>query len=182
MCSDTEKKTGRPPKKEIRELVKTHWKEFYDKHYKPLCVPDESIHYKPLCVPDESIDYDHMNTILDYLTIYILTMYENVVWQKKMMAKLIRQIKKTKKEREQAVRNLTTQLRKIKLDLLNVDSVTLKSHTRYHHWIEEERLLLIPQKEEFKKKQNCITTYNVIHKIILFQCSNDSYDENGRKL
>ena len=98
MCSDTEKKTGRPPKKEIRELVKTHWKEFYDKHYKPLCVPDESI------------DYDHMNTILDYLTIYILTMYENVVWQKKMMAKLIRQIKKTKKEREQAVRNLTTQL------------------------------------------------------------------------
>ena len=46
MCSDTEKKTGRPPKKEmpkkeIREL-KAHLKEFYDKHYKPLCVPDES--------------------------------------------------------------------------------------------------------------------------------------------
>ena len=112
------------------------------------------------------LDYVHMNTILDCLTIDILTMYENniknqyvdyveryvnVVWQKKLMTKLIRQIKKTKKEREQAVRNLTTQLRKIKLDLLNVDDVVLKSHPRYHRWIEKQRLLLIPQKEKFKK-------------------------------
>ena len=62
-----EKASGRPPKKEIKEL-KDKLKLFYDEHYKQLC-------------QNEELDYTYMNTILDYLTIDILTMYENNIKQ-----------------------------------------------------------------------------------------------------
>ena len=70
-----------------------------------------------------------MNTILDYLTIDILTMYENnikfhyveyveryvnVVWKKKFIVSKIRKLNITQKEKEQRVNNLCSQLRKIK--------------------------------------------------------------------
>ena len=62
-----EKASGRPPKKEIKEL-KDKLKLFYDEHYKQLC-------------QNEELDYTYMNTILDYLTIDILTMYQNNIKQ-----------------------------------------------------------------------------------------------------
>ena len=58
-----EKSTGRPPKKEIKEL-KDKLLLFFNKYYKPT-------------MQNEELDYTYMNTILDYLTIDILTMYEN---------------------------------------------------------------------------------------------------------
>ena len=147
-----EKATGRPPKKEIKEL-KDKLKLFYNEHYKPLC-------------QDEELDYTYMNTILDYLTIDILTMYENnikqhyidyveryvnVVWKQKFMTNQIRKVKKTKKDREAGVRNLNTQLRKIKNDLLNIENNEYKSKFYYHQWIQENHKLVIPNKKNFKK-------------------------------
>lgn len=147
-----EKATGRPPKKEIKEL-KEKLKLFYDNHYKPL-------------IQNENLDYTHMNTILDYLTIDILTMYENnikqhyidyveryvnVVWKKKFMTNQIRKVKKTKKDREACVRNLNTQLRKIKNDLLNIENNEYKSKSFYHQWIKENHKLVVPNKKNFKK-------------------------------
>ena len=76
--------TGRPPKKEIKEL-KDKLTVFYNSDYKPL-------------IKDTDLDYTHLNTVLDYLTIGIITMYENniklhyveyieryvnIVWKKK---------------------------------------------------------------------------------------------------
>jgi hypothetical protein len=58
-----EKSAGRPPKKEIKEL-KDKLTSFYKTDFQPL-------------IKNENLDYTHMNTILDYLTIDILTMYEN---------------------------------------------------------------------------------------------------------
>ena len=58
-----EKSSGRPPKKEIKQL-KEQLVPFFNKFYKPL-------------MEDEELDLTHMNTILDYLTIDIITMYEN---------------------------------------------------------------------------------------------------------
>ena len=147
-----EKATGRPPKKEIKEL-KEKLKLFYNTHYKPLC-------------QDEELDYTYMNTILDYLTIDILTMYENnikqhyieyveryvnVVWKQKFMTNQIKKVKKTKKDREEGVRNLNTQLRKIKNDLLNIENNEYKSKSFYHQWIKENHKLVVPNKENFKK-------------------------------
>jgi len=138
-----EKTTGRPPKKEVKEL-KDKLTAFYDTDYQPLIKNDE-------------LDYTHMNTILDYLTIDILTMYENnikfhyveyveryvnVVWKKKFIINKIRKLNITQKEKLQRVNNLCSQLRKIKSDLLNVEKANYKSHTVYHKWINEKRQLI----------------------------------------
>ena len=147
-----EASTGRPPNKEIKEL-KNKLSIFYNTDYKPLC-------------QDEKLDYTHMNTILDYQTIDILTMYENnikqhyieyveryvnVVWEQKFITNKIRKIKKTKKDRETSVRSLNIQLRKIKNDLLNIENTDYKSNSYYHKWISEQHKLIAPNKDKFRK-------------------------------
>jgi len=147
-----EKTTGRPPKKEIKELKDT-LNAFYKSDFQPL-------------IQNENLDYTHMNTILDYLTIDILTMYENnikfhyveyveryvnVLWKKKFIVSKIRKLNITQKEKEQRVSNLCSQLRKIKTDLLNIESTNYKSHSMYHKWINEQKKFITPNKEEYKK-------------------------------
>lgn len=121
--------------------------------------------YKPLC-QEEQLDYTYMNTILDYLTIDILTMYENnikqhyieyveryvnVVWRKNEMIKLIRKFKNTKREREETINKLCSELRKIKNDLLSIDDSDYKSNKRYHNWIDCMKSKIKPSKKKFKK-------------------------------
>ena len=150
MCN--EKTTGRPPKKEIKELKDT-LTAFYKSDFQPL-------------IQNENLDYTHMNTILDYLTIDILTidiltMYENnikfhyveyveryvnVVWKKKLIVSKIRKLNITQKEKEQRVSNLCSQLRKIKTDLLNIESTNYKSHSMYHTWINRQKQMITPNK------------------------------------
>ena len=149
-----EKATGRPPKKEIKELKDT-LTAFYKTDFQPL-------------IQNENLDYTHMNTILDYLTIDILTMYENnikfhyveyveryvnVVWKKKFIVNKIRKMNITQKEKEQRVNNLCSQLRKIKTDLLNVTegSKNYKSHIMYHKWINQQKQFITPNKTIYKK-------------------------------
>jgi len=118
-----EKATGRPPKQEIKQL-KEKLTTFYNTDFQPL-------------IQNENLDYTHMNTILNYLTIDILTMYENnikfhyveyveryvnVVWKKKFIVSKIRKMNITQKAKEQRVSNLCSQLRKIKTDILNVET------------------------------------------------------------
>ena len=147
-----EKATGRPPKQEIKEL-KDKLTAFYNTDFQPL-------------IQNENLDYTHMNTILDYLTIDILTMYENnikfhyveyveryvnVVWKKKFIVGKIRKMNITQKEKEQRVNNLCNQLRKIKTDLLNVEKTNYKSHTMYHGWINQQKQFITPNKSSYKK-------------------------------
>jgi len=102
-----------------------------------------------------------MNTVLDYLAIDILTMYENnikqhfieyierfvnVVWRKKAMVKLIKKKFKTPKSRQQAVNKLCNQLRRIKNDLLNGDKPKTSSSI-YHSWIDKERKNILPRRK-----------------------------------
>jgi hypothetical protein len=147
-----EKATGRPPKQEIKEL-KEKLTAFYKSDFQPL-------------IQNENLDYTHMNTILDYLTIDILTMYENnikfhyveyveryvnVVWKKKFIVSKIRKMNITQKAKEQRVNNLCGQLRKIKTDLLNVTETNYKSHTMYHTWINQHKQSITPNKPTYKK-------------------------------
>ena len=60
-------KTGRPPKQEVKEL-------------KEQLASFHAIHYKNLTC-HEPITYTCMNVILDYLTVDVLTMYENNIKQ-----------------------------------------------------------------------------------------------------
>jgi hypothetical protein len=147
-----EKSSGRPPKKEIKEL-KDNLTSFYKTEFQPL-------------IQNENLDYTHMNTILDYLTIDILTMYENniklhyveyieryvnVIWKKKFIMNKIRKLNITQKEKEQRVNNLCNQLRKIKNDLLNVENTNYKSYSMYHTWINQQKQFITPNKTTYKK-------------------------------
>ena len=146
-----EKATGRPPKKEIKDLKDT-LTSFYNTHFKSL-------------IKDEQLEYTHMNTILDYLTIDILTMYENniklhyveyveryvnVIWKKAFLISKIRKMNITKQEKDTKINKLCNQLRKIKTDILNVETSEYKSHNMYHKWIKEQKNIIVPIKQ-FKK-------------------------------
>ena len=147
-----EKASERPPKKEIKEL-KDILTAFYKTNFQPL-------------IQNENLDYTHMNTILDYLTIDILTMYENniklyyveyveryvnVVWKKKFIMNKIKKLNITQKAKEQRVNNLCNQLRKIKTDLLNIENSNYKSHSMYHKWINQQKQFITPNKSTYKK-------------------------------
>ena len=147
-----EKSTGRPPNKDTKDM-KEKLKIFYEEHYKKLLANNEIL------------EYTHMNTILDYLTIDIITMYENnikqryvtcvetvvnAIWQKNMLIDKIKKIKKTKKQIDDSIHKLNNVLRKIKIDLLELDD-NFKSHKSYHKWIIIQRNLIRPIKEKFEK-------------------------------
>jgi len=152
ICGEKEEKRGKPPKKETIEL-KDKLNQIYKQHYLP---------YKK----NEPIDYSGLNTILDYLTIDIITMYENniqlhyveyveryvnVIWKKKIITEKIRKFGKSKAERETRIRNLCSELRKIKNDLLSVDKKEYTSKLYYHKWITEQRNYVLPNKKKFEK-------------------------------
>jgi hypothetical protein len=147
-----EKAQGRPPKQEIKEL-KEKLTAFYKEHYQPF-------------TQNDPLDYTHLNTVLDYLKEDILTMYENniqlhyveyveryvnVMWKKKFITEKIRKLGKTKTERENRIRNLCSELRKIKNDLLSVDKKEYTSKCYYHKWITEQRNHVLPNKKKFEK-------------------------------
>jgi hypothetical protein len=152
VCGEKEEKRGKPPKKETLEL-KEKLTIFYKEHYLPL-------------IQDDHIDYAGLNTVLDYLKEDVITMYENniqlhyveyveryvnVVWKKKLITEKIRKLGKTKTEREIRIRNLCSELRKIKNDLLNVDTNGFTSKSYYHKWIKEQKHNILPQKKKFEK-------------------------------
>jgi len=154
VCGEKHTKQGKPPKKETVALT-DKLTSFYTEHYKPYTQP-------------EQLDYEYMSNVLSYLCEDIMTMYENniqlhyvdyverfvnVVWKKKMLVDKIRKIVPTKKEREARIRHLEKELRKIKNDLLNVDSsVDYTSQPHYHKWITQQKKHILPDKEKFQKK------------------------------
>ena len=163
-CDKT--KCGRPASEKVQQL-KDELNAFYNKEYKPL-------------TQNETLSYKHMNTILDYLTIDILTMYENniklhyveyleryvnVKWKKQFFIEKIGKLNLTKKDKDKRINDLCNQLRKIKNDLLNVENTIYKSNSSYHKWIDENKKILLPNKQEFKKN-------NVYYDI---QCSPQDY-------
>ena len=145
--------TGKPPN-DTTQFLKNNLNEFYNIHYL-------------LNIENEILSYTHLNTVLDYLSVDILTMYENnikqhyveyieryvnVIWKKKLITDKIRKIYKTKKERDDKIRSLNNELRKIKNDLLNVDDNNFKSKSFYHQWIIQQKNLILPIKNKFEEK------------------------------
>jgi hypothetical protein len=120
---------------------------FYEEHYKPYVVGE--------------LDYRNMTTVLDYLATEVITMYEtnvkqrfveyverfvNVSWEKKALVAIIKKQRTTTARRRAATNALCAQLRRIKTDLLNHDSVK-KAHPMYHAWIDEQRKHVLPQRQ-----------------------------------
>lgn len=154
---------GRPPNEETKRIKDT-LKAFYKEHYKPCVVG--------------RLNYRHMSTVLEYLAIDVITMYENnikqhfveyverfinVSWEKKRLVAIIKRHKKTTGRRQAATNALCAQLRKIKTDLLNPDQPKT-AHPLYHAWIDQQRLKVLPQR---KLRENSIH-YDI-------QCSPQDY-------
>lgn len=149
MCKETI--NGRPPKKEVREL-KEQLTAFYNTDFKPF-------------IQEAALDYTHLNNVLEYLTISLITMYENniklhyveyveryinVVWKKK---DTIRQIKEEHSDttiQTNLINEFCRQLRKIKLDILDVSN-QYKSDEKYHSWIKEVKAYITPNKDKYQK-------------------------------
>jgi hypothetical protein len=152
VCGEKTEKRGKPPSKETIE-IKNKLNTFYNQHYLPL-------------TQNDPIDYSGLSTVLDYLKEDIITMYENniqlhyveyveryvnVVWKKKLIVNKIKNMGKTKMEREARIRNLCCDLRKIKMDLLNVDDKPYQSNNHYHKWITQQKQYILPPKTKYEK-------------------------------
>ena len=149
LCNESA--SGRPPKKEIKEL-KDKLTTFYNSDYKPL-------------IKDTDLDYTHLNTVLDYLTIGIITMYENniklhyieyieryvnIIWKKKDTITKIKEENKDEEKQKELVNEFCRQLRKIKTDILEI-TTEYKSDEKYHNWIKEIKKIITPNKEKYMK-------------------------------
>jgi transposase len=149
LCNESA--SGRPPKKEIKEL-KDKLTAFYNSDYKPL-------------IKDTDLNYTHLNTVLDYITIGIITMYENniklhyveyieryvnIVWKKKETIVKIKEENKDEEKQKELVNEFCRQLRKIKTDILEV-SKEYTSDVKYHNWIKEIKKTITPNKEKYMK-------------------------------
>jgi len=149
LCNETV--SGRPPKKEVKEL-KDKLTTFYNSDYKPL-------------IKDTDLDYTHLNTVLDYLTIGIITMYENniklhyveyierfvnIIWKKKEIITKIKEENKDEYKQKELVNEFCRQLRKIKTDILQQSS-EITSDVKYHNWIKETKKIITPNKDKYMK-------------------------------
>jgi transposase len=149
LCNESA--SGRPPKKEIKEL-KDKLTVFYNSDYKTL-------------IKDTNLDYTHLNTVLDYLTIGIITMYENniklhyveyieryvnIIWKKKDTITKIKEENKDEDKQKELVNEFCRQLRKIKTDILEI-TTEYKSDEKYHNWIKEIKKTITPNKEKYQK-------------------------------
>jgi transposase len=149
LCNESA--SGRPPKKEIKEL-KDKLTAFYNSDYKPL-------------IKDTNLDYTHLNTVLDYLTIGINTMYENniklhyveyierfvnIIWKKKETIVKIKEEYKEEVKQKELVNEFCRQLRKIKTDILET-TTEYKSDVKYHNWIKEIKKTITPNKDKYQK-------------------------------
>jgi hypothetical protein len=152
VCGEKTEKRGKPPKKETIEM-KDKLTTFYNQHYLPF-------------TQNESIVYTGLSNVMEYITEDVITMYENniqlhyveyveryvnVVWKKKLIVNKIRELGKTKMERDARIRTLCADLRKIKNDLLNVDDKPYQSNHHYHKWITQQKQHILPPKTKYEK-------------------------------
>jgi len=149
LCNESS--SGRPPKKEVKEL-KDKLTTFYNSNYKQL-------------IKDIDLDYTHLNTVLDYLTISIITMYENniklhyveyieryvnIIWKKKETIAKIKEKTKNEEKQKELINEFCRQLRKIKIDILETTN-KYKSEKKYHKWIRKIKKTITPNKKEYQK-------------------------------
>ena len=154
VCGEKTEKRGKPAS-EITKQEKEKFIAFFEEHYLPL-------------TQNEELNYTNLNTVLDYLKLTVLTVYEtnikshfveyveryvNVMWKKQFLTQKIKsKTTLTKKEKEIKLRKLGNELRKIKNDILNVETTEYKSHYSYHSWINKQKKKIMPVKPKFEKQ------------------------------
>ena len=149
-----QKAIGSPPSATAKAL-RDKLTAFYKQNFEPL-LPEG----------DQPISYTYLNTVLDYASVQLMTVFEtnikqhfveyveafvNSVWQKDFLVERIRKTRKTEREQEAGVKKLYTTLRHLKNDLLSVGSEIVQSHQSYHSWVKEHKAQVLPSKQKYEK-------------------------------
>ena len=146
-------KRGKQPNKKNQEIL-CRLQRFYHQYFQPLLSDD---------LPE--LISTHLSTPLDYAARQMVTGLENNIktqyveyvesyvnahWEKQFLVDKIRRVYKTKKSRDTAIYKLTTMLRKIKNDMLNVsDNFTSSEH--YWDWIRKHKKIVLPSKDVYER-------------------------------
>ena len=136
---------GRPPTANTAQL-KAHLAEFHRAHYLPSM--------------QDTLNYRHLNTVLDYMSTEIETMYENNIKQrfctyverfvnvslhKKEQLEAIKSSELSAEEKKEQTDLLCRELRKVKNDVLCPNNPKT-SNAQYHAWIDEQSVRIMPQR------------------------------------
>jgi hypothetical protein len=118
-------------------------KSFYDDHYSKL-------------VYGEKISYTHMKTVLEYLSVSIVTSYENNIKQhfvncvERYLNIVFKKSERAKTDNKEKFQIFLKVLKDIKNDILNVEiNPVFKSDSKYHDYIKDIKNFVIPRKKEF---------------------------------
>jgi hypothetical protein len=135
--------SGRPAKAET-VLLKARLEEFHREHYAPI----------------ETLNYRHLNTVLDYMSNDIVTMYENNIKQrftsyverfvnvslcKKESLEAIRESDDTAEGKKERTNLICRELRKVKNDILSKNDPKT-SDVQYHEWIDQHVPKIMPRR------------------------------------
>jgi hypothetical protein len=137
---------GRPPKPETQQ-AKAVLEEFYTEHYQPIM--------------QDTLNYRHLNTVLDYMSTEVITMYENnikqrfcsyverfvnVSLQKKERLEAIKESEHTAEHKKEMINTLCRELREVKNDIFSLNDPKT-SNAQYHAWIDEQSVRIMPQRQ-----------------------------------
>jgi hypothetical protein len=124
---------------------------FYREHYQSTIANNETIYYDklPYILAYEAIDMitNITNNIQEHFIDH-LHKYVNITFNVKSQSDAITRNNKDKTIRKQLHKQLYDEYQKIKKDLISFGNFT--SDQKYHHWIEQERNKLFPNKTEFE--------------------------------
>ena len=144
---------GRPPKSETIQL-KERLQLFYQKHYQPLMTTE-----------DQALTCEHINQVLEYMTITIetgylnnvrqhfvtcLERYINLFFNKQARLERIQNSTLSATEKKEQIARLSRFLRNIKTDILDVTKVEFSSNPEYHPLIRQIRLAVLPPKDSYE--------------------------------
>ena len=125
---------------------------FYNDVYKLTIYDNETILYDKLSyiLPYEAIDIEkNINTNIKEHFITHMRKFVNISFNLQQQKDAIKQIK-DKNIREEKYKAITDELNKVKYDLLSLSN-DFKSDNKYHDWIKEQRIYILPNKKTFDK-------------------------------
>jgi isocitrate dehydrogenase kinase/phosphatase len=109
----------------------------------------------------DTLNYRHLNTVLDYMSTDIETMYENnikqrfcsyverfvnVSLQKRDRTEAVKASEQSAEQKKEQINILCRELRKVKNDILSQNDPKT-SDVQYHAWIDEQSVRIMPQRE-----------------------------------
>jgi hypothetical protein len=142
---------GATPEKDYSELLKNLYK-FYNEHYITTVYDNEIIYYDKLSyiLAYEAIDIEkNINNNIQEHFITHLNQFVNYSFNLQEQKDDIKKIK-DKDVRKERYKSLTNEFKKVKDDLVSLRN-DLNADEKYHNWIEEHKIHIVPNKTNFDK-------------------------------